>query len=58
MMVESEKAYRLITGKQYNTDVFSTEYFANHPLNSNLVINWKKNIRKRLLKYTYVPLPT
>lgn len=58
MMVESEKAYRLITGKQYNTDVFSTEYFANHPLNRSLVINWKKNIRKRLLKYTYVPLPT
>ncbi len=58
MMVESEKAYRLITGKQHNTDVFSPEYFANHPLNSSLVINWKKNIRKRLLKYAYVNLPT
>ncbi|HDL01038.1 MAG TPA: hypothetical protein ENH23_02265 [candidate division Zixibacteria bacterium] len=58
MMVESEKAYQLITGKKHNTDVYSPEYFANHPLNSSLPINWKENMRNKLLNYTYVSLPT
>ncbi|HDY87272.1 MAG TPA: hypothetical protein ENH82_04045 [bacterium] len=55
---ESENAYQLITGKQTDFDVFNAKYFANNPFNSEVVINWKRNIRKRLLKYTYVPLPT
>jgi hypothetical protein len=58
IMVESEKAYKVITGKEHNTEVYRPVYFANHPLNKSLPINWKENLRNKLMNYTYVPLPT
>ncbi|MCJ7448609.1 MAG: hypothetical protein MUO72_13045 [Bacteroidales bacterium] len=58
IMVESENAYKLITGKEHNRYVYTPEYFANHPLTSRLPINWKENIRNKLMNYTFVPLPT
>ena len=56
MMVESERAYELLTHKKLNPEVFSTKYYVNNTLSIDLLENWTSNIREKVLPYTFKPL--
>lgn len=54
--VQVDIAFEEVFGQAINIEVFSPEYYADHPMLTELQKNWEKNLRSKLTSFAYFPL--